>query len=118
MEVRKRLVTQGFAAALERKKREKPPTPRLFDSEAEAQLIALIRKTPPEGHARWTLQLLADRVVELKIVPHCTANTIHEVLKKTNFLPHLREYWVIPQSKVPTQKSEVNYSGQEKSTIQ
>ncbi|MBO1350308.1 MAG: IS630 family transposase [Hormoscilla sp. GUM202] len=96
VEVRKRLVEKGFAAALERKKRSAPPTPRLFDGEAEARLIALACSTPPEGRVRWTLQLLADRVVELNIVPHCTANTIHEVLKKTCLLPHLREYWVIP----------------------
>lgn len=86
-EVRKRLVEQGFKAALERKKRETPPTPRLFDGEAEARLIALACSSPPEGRARWTLQLLSDRVVELNIVPHCTANTIHEVLKKTNSSP-------------------------------
>ena len=82
-EVRKRLVEKGFAAALERKKRSTPPKRRLFDGEAEARLLALACSTPPEGRVRWTLQLLADRVVELNIVPHCTANTIHEVLKKT-----------------------------------
>lgn len=81
---RKRLVERGFAAAVERKKRETPAISRLFDGEAEARLIALACGTPPEGRARWTLQLLCDRVVELNIVPHCTANTIHEVLKKTN----------------------------------
>ena len=86
-EVRKRFVEQGFAGALERKKRETPPTPRLFDGEGEAKLIALACSTPPEGRARWTLQLLADRVVELEIVPHCSANTVHEVLKKMNLSP-------------------------------
>lgn len=86
-EARKRLVEQGFTAALERKKRESPPIPPLFDGEAEARLIALACSTPPEGRVRWTLQLLSERVVELKIVPHCTANTIHEVLKKTNSNP-------------------------------
>jgi len=81
-EVRKRFVEQGLEAALERKKREIPPTPQLFDGEAEARLIALACSSPPEGRARWTLQMLSDRVVELNIVPHCSANTIHEVLKK------------------------------------
>lgn len=84
LEARKRLVERGLPAALERKKRETPPTPRLFDGAAEARLIALACGTPPEGRARWTLHLLADRVVELNIVPHCSANTIHEVLKKMN----------------------------------
>jgi len=53
-EVRKRFVEKGFAAALERKKRSAPPTPRLFDGEAEARLIALACSTPPEGRVRWT----------------------------------------------------------------
>lgn len=86
-EVRKRLVEQGCSAALQRKKREMPATPRLFDGEAEARVIALACSTPPEGRARWTLQLLADRVVELNIVPHCSHNAVHEVLKKTNSCP-------------------------------
>lgn len=83
-EARKRLVTRGFAAALARKKQVRPSVERLFDGAAEARLIALACSAPPEGRARWTLQLLSDKVVELNIVPHCTANTIHEVLKKTN----------------------------------
>lgn len=83
-EARKRLVTRGLAAALERKKQDKPSVERLFDGAAEARLIQLACSTPPEGRARWTLKLLADKVVELEIVPHCAPNTIHEVLKKTN----------------------------------
>ena len=82
--VRKRFVMRGFDAVLQRKKRESGPTPRLFDGAAEARLVAIACSKPPEGRSRWTLQLLSDRVVELNIVPHCTANTIHEVLKKTN----------------------------------
>ena len=84
LEAGKRLVERGLPAAMDRKKRETPPTPRLFDGEAEARLIALACGAPPSGRARWTLHLLADRVVEMNIVPHCSANTIHEVLKKTN----------------------------------
>ncbi len=83
-EFRKRFVEKGLPAALERKKRETPPTPRLFDGESEAKLIALACSAAPAGRARWTLELLSDKVVELNIVPHCTANTVHEVLKKTN----------------------------------
>ena len=83
-EARKRLVTRGLAVALERKKQERPSVERLFDGGSEARLIALACSQPPEGRGRWTLQLLSDKVVELQIVPHCTANTIHEVLKKTN----------------------------------
>lgn len=82
-EARKQLVENGFEGILERKKRETPAIPPLFDGKAEARLITLACSEPPEGRSRWTLQLLSDRVVELEIVPHCTANTIHEVLKKT-----------------------------------
>ncbi len=83
-EARKRLVTRGFPEALERKKQERPSVERLFDGAAEARLIQLACSASPEGRARWTLKLLADKVVELEIVPHCAPNTIHEVLKKTN----------------------------------
>lgn len=82
-DARKQLVEKGFEGILERKKRETPAIPALFDGKAEARLIALACSEPPEGRRRWTLQLLSERVVELNIVPHCTANTVHEVLKKT-----------------------------------
>ena len=80
---RKLLVENGFEGILERKKRATPPPPRLFDGQAEAHLIALACSEAPDGRNRWTLQLLSERVVKLGIVPHCTANTIHEVLKET-----------------------------------
>ncbi len=80
---RKLLVENGFEGILERKQRATPPVARLFDGKAEAQLIALACSEAPDGRNRWTLQLLSERVVELGIVPHCTANTIHEVLKET-----------------------------------
>ena len=89
-DVRKQFVEEGLEATITRKKRETGPTPRLFDGEAEARLIALSRTEPPEGRSRWTLQMLSDRVVELNIVPHCTANSVHEVFKKTN-LSHICE---------------------------
>jgi hypothetical protein len=88
--VKKRFVEQGMVAALDRKPRNTPPDSRLFDGEAEARLIQLACSQPPEGRSRWTLQLLSDKVVALAIVPHCTANTIHEVLKKTNLNPTYR----------------------------
>jgi Homeodomain-like domain len=83
-EARKRLVERGFEACLDRKPQARPSIERLFDGEAEARLIALACSSAPEGRTRWTLQLLSDKVVELKVVPHCTANTVHEILKKTN----------------------------------
>lgn len=82
--LRERFVEQGLDAALERKKRDNPPTPPIFDGRAEAHLIALACSTPPEGRAAWTMQLLADKCVELNIVEKTSDETVRNVLKKTN----------------------------------
>jgi len=82
--IRERFVTQGLEAALERKKRVTPPTPPIFDGRAEARLIAIACSTPPEGRSRWTMQLLADKCVELNIVEKTSDETVRTVLKKTN----------------------------------
>ncbi len=68
---------------LSRKKRETPPIPPIFDGEAQARLIALACSTPPAGHARWSIRLLADKVVELEIVDRAHFNTVGRALKKT-----------------------------------
>ena len=81
--VREQLVTAGLDAVLARKKRETPPVPAIFDGEAQAKLTALACSTPPEGHARWTIRLLAEHVVERKIVPAAHFNTVGRALKKT-----------------------------------
>ena len=62
--LRERFVAQGVEAALHRQKQERPSRPPLFDGEAEAHLIALRCAAPPPGHARWTLRLVAEHVVE------------------------------------------------------
>ncbi len=80
--VRQRFVEQGLEAALNRKKRERAP--RLVDGEVEARIIALRCSPPPPGHARWTLRLLAEKAVELEIVPSISHETVRQVLKKTN----------------------------------
>jgi Homeodomain-like domain len=82
--VREKLVTEGLDAVLTRKKRETPPTPAIFDGEAQAKLTALACSQPPPGHARWTIRLLAEHVVERKIVPAVHFNTVGRALKKTN----------------------------------
>ena len=74
--VREKLVTEGLDAVLSRKKRETPPVPAIFDGEAQAKLTALACSTPPEGHARWTIRLLAEHVVERKIVEAAHFNTV------------------------------------------
>ena len=81
--VRKQLVEEGFEAVLSRKQRKMPAVPRIFDGEKEARLITLACSKPPKGHARWTLRLLENKVVELGIVDHASDSTIGRTLKKT-----------------------------------
>jgi hypothetical protein len=82
--LRQRCVEQGLDAALERKKRVRPSIEKMFDGEKEARLIAIACGSKPAGRTRWTLELLADRVVSLKIVEHCSPQTVMRVLKKTS----------------------------------
>ena len=82
--IRQRCVVEGFEQALERKRRESPPVPKLLDGEQEAQIIALRLGSPPKGYANWSLRLLARRVVELAIVESISHETIRRMLKKTN----------------------------------
>ncbi len=81
--VRRRLVTKGLDAVLNRKKRETPPTPKLLDGKQEAEIIALRLGKPPAGFANWTLRLLADQVVALEIADSISHETVRGTLKKT-----------------------------------
>ncbi len=81
---RRKLVEEGMEAVFTRKKRLMPPRKPIFDGEAEAKLIALSCSSPPEGHARWSIRLLAEKVVEMEIVETVHHNTIGRVLKKTS----------------------------------
>lgn len=80
--IRKQLVLEGFERALERKKRAEPPRKRIFDAKGEGELLAMATGKPPDGHARWTLRLLAGEVVRLKIVGSVSHETVRTVLKK------------------------------------
>ena len=82
--LKKRFVENGLESALERKQREKPPKEITFDGEFEARLIALACTEAPEGYRRWTVRLLADKVVELKIAPSVSHMTVQRALKKMN----------------------------------
>ena len=82
--LRRRFVEEGLDAALGRKKRERPSIEPMFDGASEAKLIAVACGPKPDGRARWTLELLADRVVALKIVEHCSRETVRRTLKKTS----------------------------------
>jgi transposase len=81
--VRQRFVEQGLEAALGRKKQDRPSRPRKLDGRAEARLIALACSAPPEGRKEWTMQLLADKLVELQVVDAVCDETVRRALKKT-----------------------------------
>jgi len=82
--LRQRFVEKGFEAAMNRKKREVPPRERILDGEKEARLIAVACSTPPKGRAKWTLELLADELVALKVVESISGQTVFRTLKKTS----------------------------------
>jgi len=81
--VRQQLVEEGVEGVLTPKRSPNSARPRIFDGASEAKLIALACSAPPEGRARWTLQMLEDKVVELNIVARASDNTIGRTLKKT-----------------------------------
>jgi len=85
--IRRRLVEDGLEAAINRKKRQRPPIEPIFDGEKEARLIQLACSQPPKGHARWSLRLLESKVVELGIVETASDTTIGRVLKKHSQTP-------------------------------
>jgi len=82
--VRQRFVEQGLEAALVRKKPAEPSRQRLLDGAKEAHLIALRCGPPPQGHAKWTLQLLADKLVTLQVVETISYETVRQTIKKTS----------------------------------
>jgi transposase len=81
--VKKRFMEEGFEAVLERR-----PTSRVYDrkldGDVEAKLVTLCCSDPPKGYAKWSLRLLADKMVELKYVASISHVTVRSVLKKTN----------------------------------
>ena len=84
--VRKKFAQAGLDAALHQKK----PTGRQYrklDGAQEARLVALACSPPPDGRARWTLKLLADRLVELEVVASVSDETVRRTLKKTRSSP-------------------------------
>ena len=83
LRTRRQLVEEGFAAVLTRKYNANSARPRIFDGASEAKLIALTCGPAPAGHAKWSLRLLEEKVVELHIVERASDNTIGRTLKKT-----------------------------------
>jgi hypothetical protein len=80
--VRQLYVTAGLGAAVYRKAPDRQYR-RTLDGEQEARLVALACSAPPEGRSRWTLRLLADRLVELRVVETISYETVRQALKQT-----------------------------------
>lgn len=80
-EVRRRYVNEGLEAAIN--ERPRPGGPAKFTGAQKAKITAIACSNPPEGHSRWTVRLLADKVVELKIVDDISHMSIQRILKKT-----------------------------------
>ena len=83
---RRVFVERGLDAALQRKRPDRVDR-RALDGAAEAHLVALACASPPAGRPRWTLRLLADRLVELEVVPAVSHETVRRALKKTRSSP-------------------------------
>ena len=82
--VRKRCVLEGLNRAIQRKKQCRPSRQVVLDGEKEARLVALCCSEVPAGRGRWTLRMLADKLMELKIVDNISHETVRQTLKKTN----------------------------------
>jgi hypothetical protein len=83
--LKKRFVEDGLEVAIGRKERETPPVEVIYDGAFDARLTQLACSQSPEGHKRWTVRLLSEKVVELGIAPSCSPMTVCRSLKKTNF---------------------------------
>jgi len=81
---KKEYLTGGLEQAIYRKKRETPPVPSKITGDIEARIIQLACSAAPEGYVRWTLRLLTDKAIELKIIDSIANSTVHGILKKTN----------------------------------
>jgi transposase len=81
--VKKKFIEEGFESVLERRPSSQKYTKKV-DGDIEAKLVTLCCSKPPEGFAKWSLRLLADKMVELNYVDYISHVTVGEVLKKTN----------------------------------
>lgn len=99
-QTRERLVEGGLEAALNRK-----PTSRVYrrkiEGEEEAHLIALVCGNPPEGRSHWTMQLLADTMVEMNLVESVSDETVRQTLKKNELKPWQKKSGVSRRNKTP-----------------
>ena len=82
--VRKKFVEYGLEAVLSRKKRDVPARQPKVTGEVEAHIIAVCCSTPPEGRSRWTMQMIADKIVLDNVIDSISDETVRRVLKKRN----------------------------------
>ncbi len=82
--LRKRFVEEGLESALNRKKQLRPSRMPTLDGDGEAHLVALACSEAPNGRTRWTLRMLADRLVALEVVDSISYETVRQALKKTS----------------------------------
>ena len=80
--VRSRYVQEGLESAINEQPR--PGAPKKFTGRQKAKITAIACSEPPEGRSRWTLRLIADKVVELEMVDNISHQTVKRILKKTN----------------------------------
>lgn len=85
--VRQRCCERGLEASLDREPAENPSRPRKFDGSSEAELIRIACSPAPPGRARWTLSLLADKLVELSVFDSVSKSSVQRALKKTSSNP-------------------------------
>lgn len=99
--LRKRCCEVGPLGALESKQRETPPREIKVTGEVEAHIIRLACSAPPEGHARWTLSLLAHKLVEIEVIDSIGRTSVSLVLKKANLSLGAKNSGVFRQNKTP-----------------
>jgi len=96
--VRKRLVERGLEGAINKEKASRTK-PKKLDGDQEAHLVALTCGDPPEGFARWSLRLLANKMVELNYVDSLSYETVRQTLKKTKLSLGKKKNGAFPQKK-------------------
>ncbi len=84
--VKKKFFDEGIEGVMERRPSSQTYTKKV-DGDVEAKLITLCCSDPPKGYAKWSLRLLADKMVELEYIDYISHVTVGEVLKKTNLSP-------------------------------
>jgi len=99
--LRARTCDVGPLGALERKPRENPPRKRKVTGEIEAHIVQMACSEAPEGTSRWTLKMIAERLVELDMVDSIGKETIRMTLKKTTSSPGSRNAGASPRKKTP-----------------